>query len=167
MTQWGPQGFSRQGKATGVGTLQDAVNNLSAKAKQAFYAAATRKQIARGTWNGCAFNAGSKELGFNIKSLETAAQLFEMPVANVRNFISLWDRSSYSCDSEATEALRVMLEEADLFSEPGFAGQEFEVLVHESDRDATARRFSELVERLEEDVEFEAATASAFELINS
>lgn len=172
MGSWAPEGFSSQEARFYATELEHAVRKLSAKAKQAFHAAATRQEIARGTWDGCAFNAGSKELGENVASVDAAARLFEMEERDVSRFIDLWDTSKFSTDEEATRKLKQLLEDADLFADPGFAGRTFVTVVHESDVTKDKKVFDAMVEGLdisvdmsEEMQEFRNATSAASELL--
>jgi len=88
MERWGPAGFSKKNRTI---NLEDAVKSLTPKAKQAMYAAAKLGPIAQGTWNGCAFNVGGKEIGQGVSSYAAAAEAFEMPAQDVKNFIRIWD----------------------------------------------------------------------------
>lgn len=107
--------------ASNVGfTLDVAVRGLAPGAKQAFYSAAQRRGILRRrTWDGCAFNAGARELGINdVGSVRRAAEVFKCSPFTVSRFIKAWDGSNYSNDREATRVLVGMLESVGLFSLP-------------------------------------------------
>lgn len=128
--KWGSEHFRLSGlnmkPATGS-PLEQAVKLLPARVKQAFYGAAMRKGvIARSTWNGCAFNAGSLEqevLGDKVSkagvtSGPAAAQVFGISEFLVSNFIQAWDSSPYPSDQAATEALVEILERIGIYSDP-------------------------------------------------
>lgn len=101
-----------------AGSLVEVVRPLTPKAKKAMYGAAMHGIIARGTWNGCAFNqAGLKEGVQTISSVGAAAQLFDLTPHVVERFINAWD-STPGTDEEATEKLREALVEVGLFSDP-------------------------------------------------
>jgi len=97
-------------------TLEEAVANLNSKAKQAFYTAAKKKTIKRGTWNGCAFNAAGEEVQQVVSSTTKAAQVFGLPTSAVSSFISAWDSSKFTNDEEATAFLISCLEKAGLYA---------------------------------------------------
>lgn len=119
--------------------LMSAVYSLNAKAKQAFFGAARRHGIlTRGTWNGCAFNAGSLEIGsIGVGTTPDAAKAFGVTEYTVHKFITAWDGSdqkdkfidvngktwtpnpSYLGDDDkvATEALVEMILKAGLFDD--------------------------------------------------
>lgn len=100
-----------------VTTLEEAVSKLNPAAKQAMYGAANKGLIRRGTWDGCAFNAGGKEVGKPVHSFQAAAMAFKLPVEIVHKFIMIWDRISGS-DESATEKLKAAILKAGLFTEP-------------------------------------------------
>lgn len=103
----------------GLTPFENSVRWLTPKAKQAFYAAAASRTIKRGTWNGCAFNAGGAELGVNnVSSVGKAAEVFEMPAKSVSNFIRQWDGLKGS-DEDANRRLREAIEKVGLFSPRG------------------------------------------------
>lgn len=168
---WAPDGFSKKGSEPA--SLRQSIETLTPKAKQAFFAAASHKVIRRGTWDGCAFNAGGIEVGDGtVSSIKTAAITFEMEPQEVRSFIQYWDRSNYSSDEEATQALRTMIEEVGLFSEPvgkkKFAGGTFVKTIHESDETKMRKEFDRMVSDLsdpEVDSEFKEAATQAGELL--
>lgn len=99
--------------------LAGVIAPLPPAVKQAFYAAANKGPIARGTWDGCAFNAGGKEVGNNgISSFQAAAQAFGISEYKVSAFISVWDRDIPGSDNEATQILRDTIEKVGLFTNP-------------------------------------------------
>lgn len=106
--------------------LEAAVMALNSKAKKAFYGAARRLNvISRGTWNGCAFNAGAAELGIEgIDTFAAAAKAMGVSHHTVTKFISAWDGTAYpgaieyhATDKGATDYLVSLLEKAGLFSD--------------------------------------------------
>lgn len=99
-------GFFPEGVTQPYNPLRGAVALLSPKAKQAMYAASKTGMIARGTWNGCAFNKAGSVLGFGVASSDVAAQVFEMSEHDVDRFIRAWD----SVDCNDTEANRYLIE---------------------------------------------------------
>lgn len=89
-----------------------AIENLNDRARTAFVVAGRKSVIKRGTWDGCAFNAGSKIykdrlLPLGVTSFREAAQHFGLDQHIVANFIAAWDASRYymSSDEEATKFL--------------------------------------------------------------
>lgn len=171
MGEWAPDGFGNKGN--GPASLRQSIERLTPKAKQAFFAAASHTVIRRGTWNGCAFNAGGIEVGDQtISSSKRAAELFEMETKDVNSFIRYWDSSKYGTDEKATQALRTMIEEVGLFSEPvgnkKFAGGTFVKVVHESDETKMRQEFDKMVSDLDDpevDSEFKEAATQAGELL--
>lgn len=105
-------------QASGYPNLYQACMRLSAKAKQAMYAAASARTIRQGTWDGCAFNAGGMEIGNPlVNSAHAAAAAFGCTVKVVSDFIREWDGLPERGD-KATGILRETLEEVGLFNEP-------------------------------------------------
>lgn len=146
---WGAEGFSKS-KAH---TLEGVVRKLSPKAKQAMYAAADKQLIARGTWDGCAFNAGSLEIADQgVHSFASAAELFEMKASDVQNFIQVWDQTQGS-DEQATERLREAILKAGLFTEPGEkkAARVLRETVYKSQEERMKEEFDSLVSSLDVD----------------
>lgn len=175
MGEWGPDGFGRNNRPN---SFQEACEKLSPKAKQAFFAAAQHQTIHRGTWNGCAFNAGASESGFaGVSTVSRAAQVFEMDSTDVSTFIAFWDNSRYENDKEATKALKNILQEVGLFTEPvgaqEFAGKSFVKVIHKSDLETMREEFDKMVDSLDIDDselssdmrEFKEATQEARELL--
>lgn len=168
MGNWAPEGFGKSHNR--ISSLREACLNLTPKAKQAMYAAAKRGPIAQRTWDGCAFNAAGTEIQYedNVGDYHTAARAFDMTVADVRAWISFWDRYA---SPDPTADLVNTLDSVGLFSSPegkGFAGKTFVKVVHESEQ----TKFERLVADLdldaavsEEDAEFKRGVASAAELI--
>lgn len=98
--------------------LFNVVKNLTPKAKQAMYAAASKQTINKGTWDDCAFNAAGDTLGdMNINSYEAAAEVFDMDVADVQHFIEVWDSTDRT--THGTAALKATLDYVGLFTEVG------------------------------------------------
>lgn len=97
-------------------TLEEAIAELNDAARQAFYTAASKRTIKRGTWNGCAFNAAGEEVGQVVRSTVTAAKAFGVSPTVVSNFISAWDSSTsrFKTDEEATAFLIKCIDEAGL-----------------------------------------------------
>lgn len=131
MGQWGSEHFVLNGlNFKGVNspmTLERAVAMLPARVKQAFYGAAMRHGvIRRGTWNGCAFNQGAKEVevlgvmarASGVTSTPASMEVFGVSKYLVNNFITHWDSSPYPNDKEATKALVGMLEKIGLYTDP-------------------------------------------------
>lgn len=135
MSEWGSKSFGISGlnfKGHGGSALEQATYLLPARVRQAFYGAAMRQGvIARKTWNGCAFNAGSLEneiqgkkiegkakVEIGVQSTNTAADVFGISQFKVKNFIQAWDQSPYPNDKVATEALVEILERIGLFNDP-------------------------------------------------
>jgi hypothetical protein len=111
---WGAGNF---GKGGNVSTLEGVVRQLNPAAKQAMYGAANKGLIRRGTWDGCAFNAGGVEVGNNnVGSTFAAAQQFNLPSSTVTRFIEIWD-STNGTDEECTERLKAAILDAGLFTE--------------------------------------------------
>lgn len=116
MGKWGSENFTVGISPIAASpSLEAAVKQLNPKAKQAMYAASQKGKIAKKTWNGCAFNAGGKEVepGLHISSMGVAAQVFDLEYQVVRNFIQAWDSSS-----ETTEDLKEILVKVGLYTEP-------------------------------------------------
>lgn len=112
---WGAENF---GGGSG-GTLETIVRQLNPAAKQAMYGAANKGLIRRGTWNGCAFNAGGAEIGNkNVDSYFAAAKAFDLDQRIVRKFIAIWD-GLHGTDESCTERLKAAILDAGLFTEPG------------------------------------------------
>jgi hypothetical protein len=135
MSEWGAKSFHISGLNFGKSTgsrLEQACYLLPARVRQAFYGAAMRQgTIARKTWNGCAFNAGSlvneiqgqkiegkQEVISGVQSYMSAAEVFGISEFKVKNFIDAWDGSPYPNDQVATEALVEILERIGLFNDP-------------------------------------------------
>jgi len=117
---WVLEGVDFTPAASGYPNLYQAVMRLSAKAKQAMYAAASARTIKQGTWNGCAFNQAGWEIGLKdhaVSSYGAAAEAFGCSIKVVQAFISAWDGLPERGD-EATRILRETLEEVGLFHEP-------------------------------------------------
>lgn len=117
----------------GASPLTKAVCDLNPQAKQAFYAAAASRTINRGTWNGCAFNAGGESLGVKgVSSVQKAAEVFDLPISVVSRFIHAWDKVT-GTPEEATQLLRDAITEVGLFSPAGVAKiKSFSVKVFEA-----------------------------------
>lgn len=104
--------------ASGYPNLYQACSRLSAKAKQAMYAAASARTIHQGTWNGCAFNQAGWEINNRgVSSVGAAATAFGCTVGAVNAFIREWDSLPERGD-KATGILRETLESVGLFHEP-------------------------------------------------
>lgn len=98
----------------------ESVANLSPKAKQAMYSAATHGLIKRRTWDGCAFNKAAEVVGHsNVNSPNIAAKVLDMPARRVSEFISHWDNLE-GTDESCTKLLLRTLDEVGLFSEPAW-----------------------------------------------
>lgn len=120
-----PEGTVKTSRPNGggayVSTLEQAVAKLNPKAKQAMFSAATHGLIKRGTWNGCAFNAGGIEIGNkHVSTIEAAAEAFGCSRQVVSDFICVWDQLP-GTDTSATAQLRETIERVGLFSEPSTA----------------------------------------------
>lgn len=112
------EGVDLSPAASGYPNLYQACMRLSAKAKQAMYAAASARTIRQGTWNGCAFNQAGVEIGNGqVSSVSAAAEAFGCTMKAVSAFIQAWDSMPERGD-EATGILRETLEEVGLFNEP-------------------------------------------------
>lgn len=112
---WGAENFN---KPAG-GTLEKVVADLNPAAKQAMYAAANKGLIRRGTWDGCAFNAGGYEVGDNnVTSYFAAAKAFGLDEKKVVNFIRVWDGLNGD-DETCTNRLKAAILAAGLYTEPG------------------------------------------------
>lgn len=117
---WGAQLHNLNFRSVTGFDLESAVRCLSPGAKQAFYSAAMRKGILRKrTWNGCAYNAGGKEIlsGSNIQSVQEAAKIFQCSPYTVSKFIRAWD-SHPGSDEHSTKILLELLEKVGIFSDP-------------------------------------------------
>jgi len=119
MGKWGADNFTLTVDFASHGDLFDAIKSLNAKAKQAFYGAAMRKgEIAQGTWNGCAFNAGGQEIGDNnVTSVMAAAESFGLTPYVVSRFIQAWDNFRSKDDKTPTQHLMEMIEKIGLFTD--------------------------------------------------
>lgn len=116
MGNWGAENFS----GGTVGTLEEIVGEFPSGLKQAMFAAASNRIIARGSWNGCAMNAAGMEIGKqgSVRSLQAASKAFGITKSQVGIFIQHWNTLP-GTDEEATQHLRTILEKVGLFSEPG------------------------------------------------
>jgi hypothetical protein len=98
--------------------LYNVIRPLNPETKKAMFAAATHNMIKRGTWNGCAFNAGGLEVGdASISSYAKAAEVFNLPEVAVANFIRVWDQLK-GTDEECTQLLREAIEKVGIYTEP-------------------------------------------------
>lgn len=168
MTQvWSPKNFVNRGH---VHSLKGAIDRLSPKAKQAFYAASLSGPIHRGTWNGCAFNVGGKEIGNDVYSIETAAIVFEMKPVDVSNFISYWDNFRHDLSNvDATDLLRDYLLESGLYEANDSTLGTFVVSLHKGP-ETIQQEFDELVAQLGDPnymSEFKEAAILAENLLDS
>lgn len=152
--RWGAGEFG----AVKVNTLEAAVAKLNPKTKQAMYAAANKGLIKRGTWNGCAFNAGGLEVGDDhVTSTLRAAKTFGVSQEVVSNFIRIWDGLAGS-DAEATERLKEAIVKAGLFTEANESSGRriLRETVYKSYETKMREQFDALVEGLDlNDVEHE------------
>jgi hypothetical protein len=99
-------------------SLATVIADLPPNVKKAFYAAANKGTIRRGTWDGCAFNAGGIEVGdINVRSTSSAAQTFGIDYNTVDSFIRIWDKTE-GTDQEATNLLKKIIEEVGFFTSP-------------------------------------------------
>ncbi len=98
-------------------TLEGVISKLKPETKQAMYAAAQKGLILRGTWDGCAFNKAGIEVGAAIRSVETAARVFNESPSDVHRFIEVWD-SLTGGNEKANRELISNLEAVGLFSKP-------------------------------------------------
>lgn len=99
--------------------LLGVVKRLSPSAKQAFLAAAKQGRLARGTWNGCAFNAAGKLQQENVSTVTKAAEVFDMKAGDVSRFIRVWDNLYCRSDWWATRLLKEAIESIGLFTPAG------------------------------------------------
>jgi hypothetical protein len=119
---------------------------LSAKAKQAMYAAASARTIRQGSWDGCAFNQAGWEIGNqNVKSTSAAAVAFGCSIKVVNAFISAWDNLPQRGDA-ATTLLRETLEEIGLFHEPTRAIRIIRTVEWKSEQTKLVEAFREQME---------------------
>ena len=93
-------------------------DNFSSGLKQAMFAAASRGNIARGTWVGCAFNKAGNEVSQSVASTESAMEAFGLTEIQVRDFIIKWD-SLEGTDKACTKLLQGLLEKSGLFRSSG------------------------------------------------
>jgi len=84
--------------------------------RRALYAATNSGSLRRRTWNGCAFNRAAAILGVEVNHLNGAADVFQLPVLRVNDFVTTWDRLRGS-DSHCTELLRDALLAVGLFAD--------------------------------------------------
>lgn len=84
--------------------------------RRALYAATNSGSLRRRTWNGCAFNRAAAILGVEVNHLASAADAFRVPVQQVNDFITTWDRLRGS-DGHCTELLRDALLAVGLYSD--------------------------------------------------
>jgi hypothetical protein len=104
--------------------LRGAVEQLSVKAKQAFYVVLKSGGIMhRSTWNGCAFNAGGRAIGRQVDSFEAAARAFDMKQSDVTRFIRLWDNSRFPNDETASRYLFKLLDQVGICTPPKGKGK--------------------------------------------
>lgn len=155
-----------------VNSLTDAVKLLSPKAKQQMFAAASHGLIKRGTWDGCAFNAAGKNLfqehvkdglydsqAGSVSDFGIAAQIFEMPMTDVRSFIHCWDNLPGE-DEEVTAQLREAIEKVGLFTEPGeFRVKTFVKRIFTSEEEKMKQEFDKVVA----DLNFTDHSADSYE----
>lgn len=88
-----PDGAEQGWGSRGTGNpLTSVVRALPPHVRQAMLVASKKGLIARGTWDGCAFNAASKLGGENVGSVAEAARVFGCSQAVVNNFIGKWDK---------------------------------------------------------------------------
>lgn len=125
-----PEG-SQAGFRSRVTPLKAACEQLPPNVKQAFYAAASKGAIARRTWDGCAFNAGSLEVLTDldesltphqngVRSFGTSAQVFGISESTVKRFITAWDAYKPQASNEAaTHDLMEILDEIGLTTPVG------------------------------------------------
>lgn len=93
--------------------LRSVVAPFPPQLKQAMYAAAEKRLIARRTWDGCAFNAAGSEVGQRVTSFHAAATAFDVPQEVVERFINVWD-SMQGSDQRCTGLLKAALLDAGL-----------------------------------------------------
>lgn len=119
MGKWGSDQFILTVDFQSHGDLFDAIKSLNAKARQAFYGAAMRKgEIAQGTWDGCAFNAGGQEIGDSfVNSVAAAASSFGLTPYVVSRFIQAWDKFRSKDEKTPTQHLMEMIEKIGLFED--------------------------------------------------
>ena len=164
---WAPKNFIN---STHANSLKGAVNRLSPKAKQAFYAASISGPINRGTWNGCAFNAGGDILGEDVRNFDAAAVVFEMKVHDVQSFIQQWDTFRLDLSNvDATDLLRDYLLESGLYETSSGSVGTFVVTLHKGPA-TVDQEFQELVDQLgdpETMSEFKEAAILAESLLDS
>lgn len=147
---WGEGNFRQRSKHSFEGIVQQLPPNV----KQAMYAAVNRGTIKRGTWNGCAFNAGSIEICHDeeksVKSVEAAARFFNISTELVSRFIRLWDNLPGST-VEANERLKNAILDAGLFSEPNEprGKRVLRQTVYKSEETRMREEFEALVENLD------------------
>lgn len=138
---WFPKGVNK----TEVG-LGRSVNNLSEKARKAMLGAIEKfGTIARGTWDGCAWNAACEVMGIsNVGSSRQASEVFpDDSSGSISEFIHYWDKLP-GTDEEATALLREYLIE-------GFKQStgDIVVVVHESEETKLNKEFQSLVDSLD------------------
>ena len=167
MNLWAPKHFANRGH---VNSLKGAVNRLSPKAKQAFYAAALSGPINRGTWNGCAFNAAGEDMGRHVRSYIAAAELFEMSIGGVKEFIYYWDNFRHDLsNTDATDLLKDYLLESGLYESSDPTLGTFVVTIHKGP-ETIKQEFDELVAQLGDPdymSEFKEAAIFAEDLLDS
>lgn len=150
----------------GTPSLERAVRNLNPKAKQAMWAATDSGVIARGTWNGCAFNAAGDATGTTgIKSVQRAAEAFDLSESVVQTFIGAWDHS-YS-QGDANTVLRDTLTKVGLFTEAG-VGRGKRVVsrtLHKNQQEALMEAFEAQMEA--DEVEAVCEATSLMELVSA
>lgn len=93
-------------------------DNFSSGLKQAMFAAASRGNISRGTWSGCAFNEAGRTVSRVVLSMESAMEAFGLSLIQVELFIRQWD-SLEGTDEACTKLLQGLLEKSGLFRNPG------------------------------------------------
>jgi len=147
---WGESNFRQRNDS-----FEGIVQMLPPNVKQAMYAAANRGIIRRGTWNGCAFNAGSIEIANGREdclavSTVSAAKFFGISEDLVQRFITRWD-SLQGTDTQCTEQLKAAILEAGLFSDPDEpkGRRIMRQTVWKSEETRLREKFEELVEGLD------------------
>jgi len=148
---WGEGNFRSRSNETFEGVVQQLPPNV----KQAMYAAANRNLIRRGTWNGCAFNAGSLEefsddCVSGVRSIQSAASFFNISPGLVESFITKWDALA-GTDEECTARLKKAILDAGLFAEPNESRGKriMRQTVWKSEETRMREQFEEMVEGLD------------------
>lgn len=126
MGNWGSENFNTQRPEIDyairtnpdVKNLFRLINSHPINLKQAMFAAASRGNVARKTWIGCAFNQAGDNVNKNVNSTASAMEAFGISEQEVEWFITIWDNLE-GTDEECSHLLMGLIDKAGLFRLPG------------------------------------------------